>query len=70
MSVAGNKESREAAAEKFGLKAWALAKETYKFIVEYPIDWQTDELNDELIKKLRLSVRDKYPVCLMKQFGD
>lgn len=61
MSISGSKASREVAAKQHGVAAFAIAKEAYDFVVNYPVDWNTMTLSNELLDSIKLAVRSKFP---------
>jgi len=61
MSIGSDSASREAAANQQGPEAFAVAKSVYDFVVNYPVDWSTTLLTDELINSVRMAVKSNYP---------
>ena len=62
VSLGGTKGRKDATiSREYGADTLKLATEIYAFAVDYPVDWTTTKLDENLLETVRVAVKYRYP---------
>ena len=62
VSLGGTKKRKDTTiSTKYGADTLQLAAEIYAFAIDYPVDWVTMKLDEDLLEVVRAAVKSKYP---------